>query len=81
MELIAKARISGKVRLKVDDKVVSETTLAIKKRRDIELLPDFVTLRFDPATQEFRKEKCDFANRRIHDLAVFLEKNLPCLKG
>ena len=55
-ELIAKARILGKVRLKVDDKVVSETTLVIKKRRDIELLPDYVTLRFDPATQEYRGE-------------------------
>ena len=55
-ELIAKARISGKVRLNVDDKVVSETTLVIKKPSDIELLPNYVTLRFDPATQEFRGE-------------------------
>lgn len=55
-ELIAKTRISGKVRLKVDGKVASETTLVIKKRTDIELLPNHVTLKYDPEKKEFRGE-------------------------
>jgi hypothetical protein len=55
-ELIAKTRISGKVRLKVDGKVASETTLVIKKRTDIELLPNHVNLKYDPEKKEFRGE-------------------------
>lgn len=55
-ELIAKKKVAGKVFLKVDDKVVSETNLVVKKRRDVELLPDFVTLRFDPVAMEYRGE-------------------------
>ena len=55
-ELIAKTRISGKVRLKVDGKVASETTLMIKKRTDIELLPNHVNLKYDPEKKEFRGE-------------------------
>lgn len=55
-ELIAKTRISGKVRLIVDGKVASETTLMIKKRTDIELLPNHVTLKYDPEKKEFRGE-------------------------
>jgi hypothetical protein len=55
-ELIAKTRITGKVRLKVDGNVASETTLVIKKRTDIELLPNHVTLKYDPEKKEFRGE-------------------------
>lgn len=53
MDLIDKTRIAGKVRLKVDGKVVSEATLIVKKRTDIELLPNYVTLKYDPEKKEF----------------------------
>jgi hypothetical protein len=55
-ELIAKTRITGKVRLKVVGKVASETTLVVKKQTDIELLPNHVTLKYDPEKKEFRGE-------------------------
>ncbi|MFN7875390.1 MAG: hypothetical protein ACK5PB_08735 [Pirellula sp.] len=54
--LIAKSKASGKVRLKINDKVVSESTLIVRKQNDIELLPDFVTLKYDPDKQEYRGE-------------------------
>lgn len=54
--LIAKSKASGKVRLKVNDKVVSESTLIVRRQTDIELLPDFVTLKYDPDKQEYRGE-------------------------
>jgi hypothetical protein len=54
--LIAKSKASGKVRLKVNDKVVSEATLIVRRQTDIELLPDWVTLKYDPDKQEYRGE-------------------------
>jgi hypothetical protein len=54
--LIAKSKASGKVRLKVNDKIVSESTLIVRRQTDIELLPDFVTLKYDPDKQEYRGE-------------------------
>jgi hypothetical protein len=75
-DLIAATKVSGKVRLKVNDKVVSETTLVIKKRTDIELLPDYVTMKFDPANNEFRGEliaKLLIGTVRIEDVRIEVE--------
>jgi hypothetical protein len=75
-ELIAKKQISGKVYLKVGDKLVSEAHLTIKKRRDVELLPDYVTLRFDPKTKEFCGEviaKLNSGNTPIEHLKIEAE--------
>ena len=53
---IAKSKSTGKIRLKINDKIVSEATVTFKKETSIGLFPDWVSFQRDPATQEYKGE-------------------------
>ena len=55
-KLVALRKVSGKLRIKSGDKILSETNLVFKRKTSVELYPDHLVLKFDADAKEFRGE-------------------------